>query len=406
MKIKELNLGNRPLDKEIAIITGAGRGIGRELARALAYLGASVVIAEIDPETGRAVQDEIAQEEGVAMFVETDVSSSAAVQRLVDLVTKTYGRVDILVNNAITVPFGSFVNTDFDTWERTFAVNVMGAIYCTRAVIPLMLEKKHGTVVSCISTDGMPYAAPYFASKSALGSLTQSIALEIGDDAGVAVFNFGPGMVETPGLDEAAEYMGPKLGMTAHEFKHQAFNPGYEGPVPADHAAAGLAIALLHNMEYHGEVADTFSCLSRYRDCGLGVDQVSIEVGEVVKLRSSFDGIRGVVIEFQEDFSKVNRLMRSFATKEFKKQVGHSVEALIDLLTSVVSDFGNSSLSVDLKHWVEVGEKLQAYILNSINILPKYVKNPDDLQEALHVLEKRLEVVMEFLHQLKPEIVT
>ena len=404
MIIKELNLGNRPLDKEIAIITGAGRGIGRELARALAYLGASVVIAEIDPETGIAVQQEITQDGGDALFVETDVSSQSAVQHLVELVTKTYGRVDILVNNAITVPFGSFVDTDFDTWERTFAVNVMGAIYCTRAVIPLMLEKSHGTIVSCISAEGMPYAAPYFASKCALGSLTQSVALEIGDEVGVAVFNFGPGMVETPGLAEAAEYIGPKLGMTAHEFKHQALNPGYDGPVPADHAAAGLAIAILHNMEYHGEVADTFSCLSRYRNCESGIEQVRIEVSEVVRLRSSFDGIRGIVNEFQDDFSQVNRLMRSFATKEFKKQVGHSIEVLNDLLTSVVSDFENSSLSIDMRHWVEVGEKLHAYILNSINILPKYVKDPNDLQEALQVLERRLEIVREFLHQLQPEI--
>ena len=127
-------------------------------------------------------------------------------------------------------------------------------------------------------------------------------------------------------------------------------------------------------------------------------------MSEVVRLRSSFDGIRGIVNEFQDDFSQVNRLMRSFATKEFKKQVGHSIEVLNDLLTSVVSDFENSSLSIDMRHWVEVGEKLHAYILNSINILPKYVKDPNDLQEALQVLERRLEIVREFLHQLQPEI--
>ncbi|MGY5854004.1 MAG: SDR family oxidoreductase, partial [Candidatus Thorarchaeota archaeon] len=329
MYIKTLELPNRPLENEVAIITGAGSGIGRELARALSFLGATVIIAEMNPVTGKEVQDIIEREEESAQFVETDVSSFDEMKRLVDSVMHQYGRIDILVNNAITVPFGTFMELELQNWNKTMNVNVLGAVHGIKLVLPLMLERKCGVIISMISSEGMPYASPYFASKCALGSLTQSVALEIGDDTGVSIFNFGPGMVDTPGLTEAAKFMGPLLGMDEHEFKHQALNPGYDGPVPADHAAAGLAIAILHGLEYHGEVADTFSCLSRYQPYQQSDSSQVLDHLEIDRLLIAFRKIQSVVVGFQDDFSQVNRLMRSFATREFKRQVGLSVDGMI-----------------------------------------------------------------------------
>ncbi len=393
MYIKSLELPNRPLEGEVAMVTGAGRGIGKELARCLAFLGAHVVIAEISADTGIEVQELIRNEGGEAVFIESDVSSSKAVCDLVDAVIAQFGKIDILINNAIVVPFGSFLELNPHEWTRALSVNVLGAVNGIQAVLPSMLQRKHGTIVSMISSEGMPYASPYFASKCALGSLTQSAAIEIGEDAGVSIFNFGPGMVDTPGLEEAAQYMAPKLGMSVREFKHQSFNPGYDGLVPAEHAAAGLAIAILHGEDYHGEVADTFTSLSRYQKQTELEESLKYDLSDTEGLDRVFEGLLGVVQAYKDDFSKVNRLMRSFATKEFKKHVGCSVEMLIERISSTPH-------SISKEEWISASNRLQSYIENSIMILPKYVKDPDNLRIALNDLEERQEIVMEFMNTM------
>jgi len=253
--LERMGLNQRSLAGRVAVVTGAGRGIGHELARALAWLGAKVAIAEIDSETGAATEQLIRSEGGEALFVQTDVAGERSVTHLKERVEVAYGEVDILVNNALVTAFGSILELPLAAWDRTTRVNLRGAVIGVKTFLPGMLKRREGTVAMVISAEGMGYAAPYFASKTALRSLAFSLAAELGEDSGVSVFIFAPGMVDTPGLRESLSEMPRRMGLTPHEFTHLGANAGYEGLMPAEDCAAGFACDIVHASDYHGQIA-------------------------------------------------------------------------------------------------------------------------------------------------------
>lgn len=176
-----------------------------------------------------------------------------------------FGKVDILVNNAIIGPMGPVLELKEKDWMHSMHVNFMGAVHGIRLFLPNMIKQKKGVIASCISAERMPYTAPYSASKAALNSLTQSIASEVGEDSGVCFFSFLPGVVDTPGFAEAAQYIAPKVGMSVEQFRSQSLNPSYEGLLPVDHSAAGFALAILNARQFHGQTTDPFHFLEQYQ---------------------------------------------------------------------------------------------------------------------------------------------
>ena len=144
--LQKMGMNEQSLSGKVAVVTGAGRGIGRELARALAWMGAKVVIAEIDSATGVATEQLIQGEGGESLFVQTDVANERSVASLKEQAIAAYGKVDILVNNALVTAFGSILELPLEAWDLTHRVNLRGAVIGVKTFLPEMLEHKEGTV--------------------------------------------------------------------------------------------------------------------------------------------------------------------------------------------------------------------------------------------------------------------
>ena len=196
-----MSINNFSLSGQVALVTGAKRGLGRELALAFAGAGADVAVCTRDVEGGalEAVVGEVKKMGRRSLGVKADTSRKADVDNLVDKVMQEFGRIDILVNNAAVLIKGMILDMAEADWDRHFEVNVKGYYLVARAVAAKMVERKKGSIIN-ISSDlafkAVPAHAAYCTSKAAIIMLTRALALELGP-YGIRVNTVAPGMFRT-----------------------------------------------------------------------------------------------------------------------------------------------------------------------------------------------------------------
>ncbi len=213
------------LTGQIAIVTGAGRGIGRATALELARLGADIVIAEMDQAGAKRTAEEVGALGRRAVATSTDVTSRADLRAMVDRTKAEFGRIDILVNNAGIYRAAATVDVTEEHWDAIMNINAKAVFFASQAVIPTMAAQKSGSIVSLASMAGKIGSKtnlPYNASKAAVVSMTKSLALAHAAE-GIRVNCVCPGFVETDMWAQVSKEQGALLGMSAEEFtRHRA----------------------------------------------------------------------------------------------------------------------------------------------------------------------------------------
>lgn len=184
---------------QVAIITGAGGGIGHAIALELADAGAHVVINDVVEAAAQKVADEVEARGVQAMVSTADITDGEQVQAMVDAVMERFGRIDILVNNAGITRDGLLVRMDEQAWDLVLAVNLKGAFLCTRAVARPMMKARSGRIINMASVSGVggnAGQANYSASKGGLISLTKTTAQELAG-RNITANALAPGFIET-----------------------------------------------------------------------------------------------------------------------------------------------------------------------------------------------------------------
>ncbi|MCR4403488.1 MAG: SDR family oxidoreductase [Firmicutes bacterium] len=264
MVIETGSLRRDSLAGRVAVVTGAGGGIGYEAARSLVWLGCKVVVAEIDPKTGRQAAERLDREfgPGVALFVRTDVGDEASVRNLARRAESAFGPVDVVVNNATVAPLGAVKDVDIRAWDASYRVNLRGPVLLARAFIPGMIARNRG-VFACVSSTGLAYMGAYESLKAAQVHLATTLSEEL-EGTEVAVFAIGPGFVPTQTALSSIPRLAALMGKSESELR--AVVSAYELPVEA--AGAGFAAAVAMASRYRGQEISSVQALA---DAGISL---------------------------------------------------------------------------------------------------------------------------------------
>lgn len=337
MIIETGNLTRHSLAGKIAVVTGAGGGIGYEAARSLLWLGSKVVIAEINPKTGRQAAQRLSQEfgPGMAVFVQTDVGDEGSVKNLARQAERNYGQVDIVLNNATIAPLGAVKDMNIKAWDSSYRVNLRGPVLLARAFIPGMVARNWGVFV-CVSSTGGAYMGAYESFKVAQVHLAATLNEEL-QNTEVAAFTIGPGFVPT----QTAASSLPRLAAMMGKSEEEMLEVVKAHTLSVESAGAGFAAAVAMAARYRGQ---EISCIQALVDAG-----ISIPVGGQKAEEKSLT---------PEQLEQALMLCRSVHTTLAEQSAGWKERSIFEQQWLIRTFRQKASLPVD--EWLRVLEQLEA----------------------------------------------
>jgi NADP-dependent 3-hydroxy acid dehydrogenase YdfG len=221
---------------KVIVITGASSGLGEATARHLSAQGATVVLGARRVERLQSLVNELTANGAKALALATDVTDHEQVQRLVDAAVQTYGRIDVMINNAGLMPHSPLERLKIEDWDRTIDVNIKGVLYGIAAALPYMKQQKAGHIINVSSVAGhkvRPGSAVYAATKSAVLMLSEGLRLEV-KPYNIRTTVISPGAVESELPNSITE---PDVAEDIHKFYE-------EYAIPADSFARAVVFAM------------------------------------------------------------------------------------------------------------------------------------------------------------------
>ena len=378
MMIAKLGLKTDTLRGETVVVTGAGGGIGYEAARALLWLGAQVVIAEINAQSGakaaQSLEDEFGS--GRAAFIQIDVGDESSVQDLYTACVRQFGKVDAVLNNATIAVLGQVKDVPIAQWDASYRVNLRGPVLMARAFLPDMIRRNHG-VFACVSSTGTAYLGGYETFKAAQVHLANTLDAEL-EGSGVYAYTIGPGLVPTETASKAVAQLAPLMGMTVDEF----FAQNQNAVLSVEEAGAGFAVSIVFAETFHGQEISSIQAL-KAADIHFGAGKSQAVPGTIgaeqrVQAAVLCGAVRQTLKEQSDGWKQRSLFERQWVIRDFRKTAGMPVEAWLDAL---------ASLEASLRGEGEIQrpplEKLAGYYNHLAELAKGYEKDAAKLQENL-----------------------
>lgn len=383
---KNISFKNK-LEGKVILLTGAGGGIGFETAKALVYMGAKVIVAEMNKRKillAQSTLDSIFGKNSVE-FYEIDLSDENQIYALVSHVKDKYGRIDVLFNNATIATMGTVEEVSIDVWDKSYAVNFKAPLLLTQLVLPLMKQKSSGTIVFVSSSGAAPFMGAYEVFKTAQVELSNTLYGEL-ESTNIKVYTIGPGLVKTETAMKGIELVSSHMGITTEEFYEMNENH----ILGVEEAGTGFALSVLMADRYNGQEIGAIQVLS---DSGLLLKLDSSENTKSNDYQNIIPTVLNVVKVYKEQYygwMKRNVFERQWVLRDFKKTVGYSADQFLEIMQHIQYVVNNEKIQ-EISTYSSNFQKLMEYYKRQYTLLQGYEKNPEKLKEysitLLHYIE-------------------
>jgi NAD(P)-dependent dehydrogenase (short-subunit alcohol dehydrogenase family) len=399
MLISKGSFGQESLKGEVVVVSGAGRGIGFEAARALVWLGANVVIAEIDEKNGKAAQEAINKEfgEGKAVFVKTDIGKPEDIDHLAMVAQQKCGKIDAVLNNATVFPMGAIKDAPIESWDFSYRVNLRGPVLLAKKFLPAMLKRQHGVFVCVSSSGAAPFMGPYEVFKTSQVELANTLSGEI-ENTGVYAFTIGPGISKTPGFIEGGAKVASLMGMSLDEL----FELNKNAQISPEAAGAGFALAIAQAQKYHGQETSSIQVL---REANIPLsEQEAVETQQLPIQEAAnqtvatpqagrsknelYQSVLKTFMDQSEGWKKRNLFERQWVSRDFKKTTGFSIDEMQAKLKALGDSLKTGASTAES---IDTVNKIVAYYMHQQEQLRGFEKNPAKLAENLKIMDGWIE---------------
>lgn len=373
---------------ETVIVTGAGGGIGYETARALLWLGANVIIAEINHGNGRIAERKLEDEFGNqrVLFVHTDVGDEISVKNLYNLAVTAFDKIDVVINNATIAVLGTVVDVPIEEWDKSYHVNLRGPVLMARTFLPDMIKRNHG-VFACVSSTGTAYLGGYETFKAAQVHLANTLDAEL-EDTNVIAYTIGPGLVPTETASKAVAKLAPQMNMSVEQF----FEMNKGAVLSVEEAGLGFALSVVYAEKYRGQEISSFQVLKE-AEIHTGAEEtgnVSAAMNDDQRnnLQALCDAVYVTLKEQSDGWKSRSLFERQWVIRDFKKTAGMPVEEWLSKLQQLQVSLHGEGHIVPLPL-----VKLADYYEHLAALAKGYERDPAKLEDNLrHVYRWRDEV--------------
>ncbi len=394
MFLLENNYSREALLNKTVLITGGGGGIGYEASRAFSYMGAKVIIAEIDAEKGRHTQRLINEEynnENVDFF-QIDISDEKQIDELYKYIMDKYTHLDVLINNAAFVPMGAIEKVSISDWDLSYAVNLRGPILLTQKFTPSM-NNTGGVIVFIPSAAVTPFMAAYEIFKSAQVELCNTLFEEI-SGTNIMTYSIAPGFVKTDTAIKAVEIVASSLEITTDDF----YKSLEEFILDVELAGVGYAISVVNARKYNGQMTSSYQVLvdeGLITNNAIKQDNTQIQV-DYDRLTALFTSITNIFLNQYQSWQKKKLFERQFILTDFKKQMGISADNFKKQLEALQSESQNHQWESFLNS-KEMFIRLQCFYQHQKDLLQSYEKNATQLANDTKLLNSWIDILQDII---------
>lgn len=384
MLLEKMNAYKNCLSGKTVLITGAGGGIGYEAARVLAFMGANVVIAEINTQKAQSAAKRINSEAGEdkALAYPIDIADEKQVDALYACLKERYGFVDAVFNNATITPLGAVDELSIADWDASYAVNLRGPVMLVQKFLPDMKQRNTGTIIFVPSSGAAPYMGAYETFKTAQVEVSNTLSAEL-ETTGICVFSIGPGLVKTDTAQNAIKKIAGQMNVSIDAF----YEMNAKHILDAESAGLGFALAVAKAKDYVGQEVSAIQVL-------LASGMIEDEDTAKPEALSAADAaaletlIKSVINTFGEQYRGWlgrNVFERQWVLRDFKKMVKQAADEFKFALEGTARLLGPEGTG-RLRQQKELFVRLKSYYQHQYDMLQGYEKNAARLEENSRIM--------------------